>query len=340
MARPKHSASRPGAKPTGISKSKSKSKSKAPHPSSTSKAKGKSHIQPQHATPTIPFNPDDRILLIGEGDLSFARSLIDSHACQNVIATVYEASRAEIAEKYPQAEENITAIEAGGGTIRYGVDATKLGPAWRESRGKVDRIIFNFPHVGGKSTDVNRQVRYNQELLVSFFKNALMALAPSTSMVRESASSRRMEGEEGEGKTSSVVVTLFEAEPYTLWNVRDLGRHAGLAVERSFRFQAEAYPGYKHARTLGVVKGKDGREGGWRGEERSARSYVFVRKGQESAAQVVAKKRKTESSDGESESDGEDAKEKEKHDDWTPGGIGENAIHPSRRGNVAKAQQV
>lgn len=117
--------------------------------------------------------------------------------------------------------------------------------------------MFNFPHVGGKSTDVNRQVRYNQELLVEFFRRALLSLAPG----------------------GTVVVTLFEGEPYTLWNVRDLARHSGLQVERSFRFQASAYPGYHHARTLGVVRSKDGAVGGgWKGEERAARSYVFMRK--------------------------------------------------------------
>lgn len=40
----------------------------------------------------------------------------------------------------------------------------------REWRGTVDRVVFNFPHVGGKSKDVNRQVRYNQGmyLLIPF----------------------------------------------------------------------------------------------------------------------------------------------------------------------------
>lgn len=98
---------------------------------------------------------------------------------------------------------------------------------------------------------------------MAFFKVALPCLAPSTP-----------------NSTSSIVVTLFEGEPYTLWNIKDLARHAGLQVEKSFKFQAKAYPGYKHARTLGVVKSKNGEEGGWRGEERSSRSYVFVRKGE------------------------------------------------------------
>lgn len=121
------------------------------------------------------------------------------------------------------------------------------------------------------------------ELLVAFFKTAIPSLAPTHG--------------------SSIIVTLFEGEPYTLWNIRDLGRHAGLQLEQSFKFQASAYPGYKHSRTLGVVKG----DGGWKGEERKARSYVFVRKGEGSLpnhAQVVQeKKKKVESSDEEEDGD-------------------------------------
>ncbi|CAH0043272.1 unnamed protein product [Clonostachys solani] len=249
------------------------------------------HQQKQHEKPTIPFNPEDRILLIGEGDLSFAASLATHHRCRNLVATVLEKSAQELTEKYPHAAENLTAVTspppppqsddegeeeeddaeepdhhlAAAGRdaapiknrIVYGVDVTRPLPA-SASRPPPSRILFNFPHVGGKSTDVNRQVRHNQSLLVSFFDHALRALAPG----------------------GTVVVTLFEGEPYTLWNVRDLARHAGLQVDRSFRFQAAAYPGYHHARTLGVVKARSGEGGGgWKGEERAARSYVFVRKG-------------------------------------------------------------
>ncbi|KAI9851633.1 MAG: hypothetical protein M1830_006886, partial [Pleopsidium flavum] len=159
------------------------------------------------------------------------------------------------------ARENIAYIEEQGQRVLYGVDAKKLGVAGggggggggrevtRKGEGGWERVVWNFPHVGGLTRDVNRQVRYNQELLVAFFKAAVPLLAPG----------------------GTIVVTIFEGEPYELWNIKDLARHVGLKVGRSFKFQSAAYPGYKHARTLGNIEGG----GGWHGESRSARTYIF-----------------------------------------------------------------
>lgn len=156
--------------------------------------------------------------------------------------------------------------------------------------GPWDVICFNFPHVGGLSTDVNRQVRSNQELLVGFFKAGVSLLATSQMGDEQDEDEDEGEGEEfgsvsdldsdaGSKKwqrnQGQILVTLFEGEPYTLWNIKDLARHAGLRVVTSFRFPWAAYEGYSHARTLGEIEGKHGGKGGWRGEDREARMYVF-----------------------------------------------------------------
>ena len=93
-------------------------------------------------------------------------------------------------------------------------------------------------------------------------------------------------------------MTIFDGEPYELWNIRDLARHAGLRVGRSFKFQASAYPGYKHARTLGNIRNG----GGWKGEDRGARTYIF--KSKDSEDSVAQKKRRDdESTDNDEVSD-------------------------------------
>lgn len=87
----------------------------------------------------------------------------------------------------------------------------------------------------------------------------------------------------------TVVVTVFEGEPYDRWELRGLAREAGLKSQRSFRFQSGAYPGYKHARTLGNIEG----DGGWKGEERPARSYVLEVDGEMMAKRKVAETERT-----------------------------------------------
>lgn len=239
----------------------------------------KTSTKKQDPSPTIPFDLEDRILLVGEGDFSFARSIVEHHGCCDINATCLD-SREELDRKYqPQAEENIAYLEGEGQSVIYHVDATRLekNKALRIGE-KFACIMFNFPHVGGKSTDMLRQVRYNQELIFKFLTSAAGLLRPS----------------------GSIVVTLFEGEPYTLWNIKNLARSASLAVDRSFAFQADAYPGYRHARTLGNIDGG----GGWKGELRKARSYTFKLKNDSSdleSTQQPKKRKKTH--DAESDSD-------------------------------------
>lgn len=179
-----------------------------------------------------------------------------------------------------------------------------------DSSGPWDLIAFNFPHVGGLSTDVNRQVRANQEMLTAFFKACVPLLSAPPTAEELDASDDEDEVDEGGEKTNGIklrtepgqiVVTLFEGEPYTLWNIRDLARHSGLRVVTSFKFPWACYPAYSHARTLGEIEGKDGERGGWRGEDREARSYVFERKEHETPSQKSAGKRKRGKDDSDDE---------------------------------------
>ncbi|ODM23565.1 hypothetical protein SI65_01154 [Aspergillus cristatus] len=369
--------------------------------------------------PIVPFGRNDRVLLIGEGDFSFARSLVVQHRCRNVLATCYD-SKNELRGKYPQVEETIQEIQNAflkkdkkrktdsdengehdgqPGTsdekddandeqddkqkdtekpqtrnknnpkVLFSIDARKLGhasagggkdvrigfprpqprkrPAWLEARraahnakkkndteskgegGPWDIICFNFPHVGGLSTDVNRQVRFNQELLVAFFKTCVPLLSrpvddhdaddddefEDEENWGESSDSPDGSDGDGSGKEKSkpraepgkILVTLFEGEPYTLWNIKDLARHAGLKVVTSFRFPWDSYQGYSHARTLGHIEGKQGGRGGWKGEDRDARMYVFELKDDHATSQsktnAGAKKKR---SRNESDSDDSD----------------------------------
>ncbi|PGH28662.1 hypothetical protein GX50_08600 [[Emmonsia] crescens] len=376
--------------------------------------KAKPKVDAQSRSPTIPFQKGDRILLVGEGDFSFALSLATHHGCKNLLATSYDAEQA-LYEKYPQAKLHVEKLCASGSEtpssssrtlkrkrgeneglegegrddeegaeretrdedlnpndriigkptetqdavrnqvpkVLFSIDGRKLGsgPAgggkairngfprtgtpfsssknrgqlpWKDtanpptiqkqqrqaaSGGPWDIICFNFPHVGGLSTDVNRQVRANQELLVSFFKACVPLLSepvlPTTSQNDEyaheeedeedwpdsdshSGSTTGNDNEKEEKPTprttpGQILISLFEGEPYTLWNIRDLARHAGLRVVTSFQFPWASYPGYSHARTIGEIEKRNGGtgRGGWRGEDRKARMFVFERKGTE-----------------------------------------------------------
>ncbi|MCJ1353545.1 MAG: hypothetical protein MMC33_003531 [Icmadophila ericetorum] len=232
---------------------------------------------PRPRQATIPFSASDRILLVGEGDFSFATSLLKTHTFTSLLATSFDILPT-LTAKYPQGASNLESLTAAAPAVQvlHGVDATKLGKGnggggkkIRQS-GPYDKIVFNFPHTGGLTTDVERQIRANQELLVGFLRSCV-----DGHLLRGKGEEEEVwedDGEQGKSKAGSVLVTLFEGDPYERWNIRDLARHVGLRVRESFKFPWEAYPGYAHRRTGG---NESGGKNGWKGEERNARTYVF-----------------------------------------------------------------
>jgi 25S rRNA (uracil2634-N3)-methyltransferase len=116
------------------------------------KGKGKEIVPPRH--PTIPFRPTDNILLIGEGNFSFARALVSDAPTQlehlppkNITATSYDTEQ-ECYDKYPEAVEIVQGLKAAGVKVLFGIDATQLSKVAAFKGKKWDRIVWNFPHAG------------------------------------------------------------------------------------------------------------------------------------------------------------------------------------------------
>jgi 25S rRNA (uracil2634-N3)-methyltransferase len=85
--------------------------------------------QVSRAPPVLPYDKDDTILLIGEGNFSYTLSLLSpphSHPAHLVLATAYD-TEAVCYEKYPDAAEHVKQIKERGAGVEFGVDAAQLG---------------------------------------------------------------------------------------------------------------------------------------------------------------------------------------------------------------------
>ncbi|EFN72740.1 GTP-binding protein 5 [Camponotus floridanus] len=107
------------------------------------------------------FNKDDFVLLVGEGNFSFSVALLQHNLNIKLIASCYESS---MSQEQKTATKNIKYLQNNGICVLFDVDATKLEECLALRSKLFDKIIFNFPHVGGKM-----RIEKNRELLKNFF---------------------------------------------------------------------------------------------------------------------------------------------------------------------------
>lgn len=207
--------------------------------------------------PTVPFRPTDAILLIGEGNFSFARALLvdpppglEHLPPAAVTATSYDAEE-DCYAKYPDAKEIVETVRNRGAQVLFNIDATRLHkyPAFKGR--KWDKIVWNFPHAGKGITDQDRNILSNQRLILDFLRSAPHCLVqgpiPLVHRKRRRKSQDDDEDEDDEddvvmdnisdsdGEPSvqsatttigrgTVLITLRNVPPYTAWDVPRLAK--------------------------------------------------------------------------------------------------------------------
>ena len=148
-------------------------------------------------------------------------------------------------------------LKLRGMTIMFNVDARKLGNTKDLKSRRFSKVAFNFPHTGlpflfplnpaidarafqpeqGKGiVDQDRNILSNQELLVGFFKSVPSVLVTGRPNTIKAKKSKAIHEEDSdiddfepgntereaperatEGFRGTVLVTLRDAVPYTLW---------------------------------------------------------------------------------------------------------------------------
>lgn len=189
----------------------------------SSNVKGKG---PSTRRPTVPFQSTDTILLIGEGNFSFALALARpstyrtelAHLAhlppKNITATAYDSEK-DCYSKYPEGKEIVASLRELGVEVLFAVDATKLewvsalkGRSW-------SKIVWNFPHAGtfqslspshnlalpsGKGIDnQDRNILSNQMLLLGFLRSAAKFLKQGpVPSIMGAGKKKRKDGEDDE----------------------------------------------------------------------------------------------------------------------------------------------
>ncbi|KAJ9451028.1 25S rRNA (uridine-N(3))-methyltransferase [Diplonema papillatum] len=178
--------------------------------------------------------PEDKtLLLIGEGDFSFTRALVELRGHGGGIVSTSLDTLEQVHKKYPGSPERLAALAQQGVVVLHGVDGANLSEceAIAGSGASIDNIVFNFPHLGCGVKDKARNVRMHQKLLRAFFESAKNFI---------------------DEETGEIHVAVKKGEPYDSWKLVNMAKDAGLVLKTTLPFDASMFPGYAHCKTAGI----------------------------------------------------------------------------------------
>eukprot|EP00439_Symbiodinium_sp_Y106_P016720 s736_g2.t1 len=160
------------------------------------------------------LKPNSKVLLVGEGNLSFASALAALKTGAQVTATTYETEE-EHRQRFAGSSERCEALRDVGMAVAHAVDATNLAATLPTDIPRpFDRIIFQFPQHPSRS-----KIQLHRELLGCFLKAAEGILAEAGEVI---VSLLR-----GQGGTAA---ETEQRRPKDTWQAVELGLEAGLLL--------------------------------------------------------------------------------------------------------------
>ncbi|MFK7798740.1 MAG: Rossmann-like fold-containing protein [Aureispira sp.] len=163
-----------------------------------------------------------KILLLGEANFSFAKSLANQIGGKGIIATSFE-SKDSILTKYKSAKSNIRESKEKEVQIFHQIDATKIDPKLGGKPYEFEFISFNFPYVAGDRAGATAR---NIKMLSAFLQSAFSALSNSGKIYISS---------------KSYWLSRFHLE--------DIAEDIGLRWLNAKEFDSSNFPDYEHRKT-------------------------------------------------------------------------------------------